>query len=60
MQTSFDIVTPLRNLKATADSIPFPSVYTQGYRDGLTHAIELAQVMQIRLNVRLAAEQGAS
>ena len=56
MQTSsLDIVTPLRNLKATADSIESPSLYTRGYRDGLGAAIELAQLMQIRLDNRLAA-----
>jgi hypothetical protein len=53
-----DIVTPIRNLKATADKLAKPTEFAQGYQFALFHALQLLEVLQVRLDVRLAQEHG--
>jgi hypothetical protein len=50
---NIDITTPLKNQLNTASALK-QSDYVKGYCDGLRHAIELAEVIQIRVNLQFA------
>jgi hypothetical protein len=52
---NIDISTPLKNQLATALKLQ-PSDYVTGYCDAMRHAIELAEMIQIRLNLQIALE----
>jgi len=59
MQTPIDIVEPLKNLLATSERHGQGLInqdFFDGYRMAMRHAIELATVIQARLDNRLAAE----
>jgi hypothetical protein len=61
---AFDLITPLKNLLETAKNRPAslitgqPSEFVQGYVMAIRHAIELAEIQQIRIDLGLAQEKG--
>jgi hypothetical protein len=51
-----DILQPLKNLLATAETHCQDTHYVQGYRDGLRAAIDLVRITQLRVDLELANE----
>jgi hypothetical protein len=63
MESSIDIITPLTRLQETAQRqfsvlSGNPTQFIDGYLMAINHAIELAQVFQARIDLRLGQEQG--
>jgi hypothetical protein len=63
MQT-IDLITPLKGILETAKNRPAslttgqPSEFIQGYIMAISHALELAELQQMRIDLGLAQEKG--